>query len=548
MLEDDLKNPEPDFDVIKSVKENEAELKKQYLNVKVAQTKYKANIVPAADLEAAFNDENSVYRYNDVWLATEKNDYQRIHKAVSAFLRKVKTDNLQDESKTSSASAEEATNLIRKIKLEVKQVETSLSDTFSKLSESGEINFSQAQMYNELKLELMNVVDIKIPKLLKCLHDVATLNQKVEVEEVEKLVMQFEEKQKPKLYKLVHSITDKIKHVPPSNSSHASLSSRAEVVHLKKVDPPSFSGKEEDFPEFHRKWLAIVGPARLPAEAEIDRLREALPIDARYMLTGVLAVSNAWDILKKRFGDEDLIAIKLKNELKSLVIKGKQDHEKVIALVIKVRSLVIRLEQLKASKALRYDGAVYFQLPSRHKQDWLKFDKSSYKDIWVALMTFLEEIYDKAVQEKLLLASLHSSEIKNGRASSLVANLVENDSDSNSDDDDKENKRKQKFEEARQKAGNCPLCLQGHTFKTRWTNQVWPSDRLIVCKRFNDMSAKERGETIERVSGCPRCTSWTHNRSQCMSQVIDCQEFINGAQCHKDHSRSVCSSGVAYCS
>ena len=97
LLEDDLKDPEPDCDVIKSVKENEAELKKQYLNVKVAQTKYKANIVPAADLEAAFNDENSVYRYNDVWLATEKNDYQRIHKAVSAFLRKVKTDNLQDE-------------------------------------------------------------------------------------------------------------------------------------------------------------------------------------------------------------------------------------------------------------------------------------------------------------------------------------------------------------------------------------------------------------------------------------------------------------------
>ena len=48
--------------------------------------------------------------------------------------------------------------------------------------------------------------------------------------------------------------------------------------------------------------------------------------------------------LKKRFGDEDLIAIKLKNELKSLVISAQQDHEKIIALVIKVRSLVTRLD------------------------------------------------------------------------------------------------------------------------------------------------------------------------------------------------------------
>ena len=142
--------------------------------------------------------------------------------------------------------------------------------------------------------------------------------------------------------------------------------------------------------DFHRKWLAIVGPAKLPAEAEIDRMRDALPADARDMLTGVTNITKAWDILKKRYGDEDLIAVKLKNELKSLVIDSKLDHEKVIALVIKVRSLVTRLDQLKASKALRYDGefvaAVYFQLPTRHKQDWLKFDKSAYKDKWSALM------------------------------------------------------------------------------------------------------------------------------------------------------------------
>ena len=348
LLEDDMEDTEPDCDVIKNVKENQAELKKQYLNVKVAQTKYKAKLLPASVLEVDFNCENSVYKYNDLWLASVKKEFQRVHKAVSAYLRNEKSADLQDDSKTSTASAEEATILIRKIKLEIQQVETSLKDTFTRLSESKELNFSQAQMYNELKLELMNVIDTKIPNLYKSLLAVAGPNEKNEVDNLDKLVIKFEEKQKPKLYELVHLIADKIKHVAPNASDVSRVSERAEVVHLKKIDPPSSSGKEEDFPEFRRKWLAIVGPAKLPAEAEIDRLREALPLNARDMLTGIVTVSNAWEILKKRFGDEDLIAIKLKNELKSLIINCKQDHERVISLVIKVRSLVTRLEQLKA--------------------------------------------------------------------------------------------------------------------------------------------------------------------------------------------------------
>ena len=29
--------------------------------------------------------------------------------------------------------------------------------------------------------------------------------------------------------------------------------------------------------------------------------------------------------------------------------------------------------------------------------------------------------------------------------------------------------------------------------------------------------------------------------------VVDCREMINGSRCHKDHSRLVCNSGIAYC-
>ena len=100
------------------------------------------------------------------------------------------------------------------------------------------------------------------------------------------------------------------------------------------MDPPTFSGKEIDFPEFERKWLAIVVPANLPQEAEIDRLREALPKEAKEMLTGISKTEKAWDILKKRYGDKDLIATMLKNELKGLSLTAKTDHEKIIILKI----------------------------------------------------------------------------------------------------------------------------------------------------------------------------------------------------------------------
>ena len=178
------------------------------------------------------------------------------------------------------------------------------------------------------------------------------------MEKIRKEYAALETQEKPRLYQLaqliVEKTTDAVTSLP--SSSPTTTSYKNEGIHLKKMDPPRFTGKEVDFPEFYRKWQAIVVPARLPVEAEIDRLRDALPKDSKEMLTGVTQLSKAWDILKKRFGDEDLIATKLKHELKGLTISEKSDHERIISLVIKIRALVSRLESLKASDALKYDG------------------------------------------------------------------------------------------------------------------------------------------------------------------------------------------------
>ena len=61
------------------------------------------------------------------------------------------------------------------------------------------------------------------------------------------------------------------------------------------------------------------------------------------------------------------------------------------------------------------------------------------------------------------------------------------------------------------------------------------------------MSIIQRAETLEKYNGCARCTAWGHVKADCKMPVVDCKELINGALCHRDHSRLVCNSGVAYC-
>ena len=119
-----------------------------------------------------------------------------------------------------------------------------------------------------------------------------------------------------------------------------------EQVHMEKSKPPKFAGDIVDYPEFKRKWLSVVSKANLPEESEIDKLRDAIPADAKDQLYGVKTMEKSWEILDKRFGNSRLISSKLKSQLKSIQCEGKSNPEKVISLTIKVRTIVTKLEAL----------------------------------------------------------------------------------------------------------------------------------------------------------------------------------------------------------
>ena len=433
LLEIDIEEESPSQSKYSNTASKLAKLEEYYLDLKVAYKKYKRKFVPNVVTEENFNHSDSTYLYNDPWVKSITRDYVKANDEVVSYLDSHNTSasqNVEDEAKFSLASKAEMEKLVTKIKLESSQVTESLDETYKRLHSLDNINSGQCQAYTTLKNELIAVLDDKLPALIKSVLALAGPAEEKDVKRVEKEFAALESKEKPRLYQLSQVIAEKIVDTSPSTSSSGRASApKSETVHLKKMEPPKFSGCEVDFPEFHRRWLAIVVPANLCEEAEIDRLRDALPKEAKEMLTGVVKLSKAWDILKKRYGDEDLIATKLKNELKGLVISEKTDHEKIITLVVKIRSLVSRLESLKASEALKYDGnfisAVYFQLPDRHKTKWLEFDASLHSDKWAALNAFLETSYDHAVKEKLFLASY--TPVNAGKKANVLPSLLQYD-------------------------------------------------------------------------------------------------------------------------
>ena len=150
-------------------------------------------------------------------------------------------------------------------------------------------------------------------------------------DEINKQVSTFTAKQLNDLDLIQLSLAHKVKPrvlASPSSRSPQTQSSPDKVL-LAKSKPPVFKGDIIEYPEFKRKWGALVKPANLPEESELVKLRDAVPKLAKDQLLGCRSMAEAWAILDKRFGNADLLAKKLKDKLKNITAEGASDPEKV---------------------------------------------------------------------------------------------------------------------------------------------------------------------------------------------------------------------------
>ena len=110
---------------------------------------------------------------------------------------------------------------------------------------------------------------------------------------------------------------------------------------------------------------------------------------------------------------------------------------------------------------------------------------------------------------------------------------------------------KQHLPETKRQLGNCPSCSKpahNYTRQFPFGQAEWPSNRLESCPQFVAKSSKDRGELIEKLKGCYKCTSWKHVGDQCfIKNKKNCTDKTGGTTCAGAHHKLLHGSGVAFC-
>ena len=513
------------------------DLKSSYFLLAEAFQFYKSDVIARdCKTEDAFNGKdsggNDSFEHNDTWADEKMAKYIDITEQLE-----VKIDAFEQPStpKNTEKKIEPKVDVIgSEINNERTVLTQSVESFITEVDKAEKISATRAQALEKFAASLKTRLDALGNKALFC-----------EDSQVRTSVLDFCNAQTTKVDESILSLCMKLEDESSNTITDvgATVSTKPakEQVYLEKSKPPKFKGDEVEYPDFKRKWLSIVSKANLPEESEIDKLRDAIPVEAKDLLYGVKTMDESWKILDKRFGDSRIIAMKLKSQLKSVKSEGTTDPEKIINLVIKVRTISTKLEAINHYNSLLHDNeflsAVYYALPAIDQRRWLETKKGDCH--WTDLIKFLDDAYERATEELSLLSTYkpQGKDLKTPQAKAFGSTVM-------SDDEDKKAKARKRSEEF---CGKCPVCFKSHTW-TRNDGEKWPSDRLISCKKFNDMSVSDRAKEVEKCKGCPRCTSWNHTRDKCKMTPNKCgKETSSGVKCKGDHSKMLCGSGNAYC-
>ena len=554
--------------LVKSHARNRIKLESSFTDLSLDWKTFKADL----DLpETAFNEKEEgipKYQYNDAWFEKTKLDYFELLEKSDDKLEDIEkpakddSDKKEEKFKTQKAQQDErlATTLYNQIVSVTENITTSIDNISSEVRRMDDGGEGVARVLS-LKSDLNNL-DNKIDEVLSKLYSqyICAVGD-TEVQEKEATRALYIKTEKIKISGILMMLSKKAKEPDKPASLTSTVGSGGgskEHTYLKKADPPKWFGDPLDFADFKRKWVNQVSSAKMPPETELDRLRENIPAQAAKALFGETIMAKAWKLLESLYGDKDLIANKLKQQLKNMKVRGKQDYDIVIDLVTDVKNIVLRLQAIGAEGMLHVDNeflsAIFRILPNSSQTKWLDFDKSMDKSKWAALMRFMEVAREQALQTKVLMAGYEKSESeaachkcgKTGHKAKKCTEVKANSANVSVDRKDEEDRNKKDKKKAKEECGRCPICKDRHTYLRLKDKEEWPSDRLFKCEKFKNMSVRDRASTLEKLNCCPKCTSWNHRKADCKSPA-KCGIFISGQKCDGDHSSLVCGSGNAYC-
>jgi len=348
---------------------------------------------------------------------------------------------------------------------------------------------------------------------------------------------------------------------------------------LKKLDPPTFSGKVEDWPEFRSIWKELL--ADLPDSIQVQHFRSNIPVTDQKRVTGIKTMAEMWTRMEKVYGDVDLNIITIKSNLEGLAPMANQDHKRILEVFEAVETAVNQLRTLDALQYLQDDlglmNKLIMKLPVATQTLYTQYVtsatvKANPASRWEKFWSWLEMMHDSAVQASLIQLCDKGSNAKTSPGSTVKSGATCNscggrghyarDCPSKSRPSSvrvnvavtkitTRDEYCQHLPETKRQLGDCPCCKQSpHMYQRKFPfgTAEWSSNRLESCPQFLSKSPRERGELIERLNGCYKCTGWKHLGDACfLKKKSNCTVVTSGTACSGVHHKLLHGSGVAFC-
>ena len=370
-----------------------------------------------------------------------------------------------------------------------------------------------------------------------------------------------------------------------SNSQRSDVSASSTVnntgykPYLERLKPPVFTGKVEDWPEFRSVWMDML--STYPESVQVQHFKANIPSNDAKRIAGVKTMAEVWRRMEKVYGDTQLNILTVKANIENLVPKATESYKRVLEVYEAVETAVTQLTNLDALQYVKEDfglmSKILLKLPSEYQDEFAKYitketvraDPSSR---WDKFWVWMERLHRRAVESSLMnmcgTGSNKSGAVKSGitchtcgavghisrscpnkgkpvvtkpsvKFNMAVAKITS------------KNEYDQHLPEVKKQMGNCPVCKKTVHVYTRqfpFGKAEWPSRRLESCPQFKTKSVKERGELIEKLKGCYKCTAWSHAAEACFIKGnTNCTVLAGGQACAGAHHMLLHGSGVAFC-
>ena len=351
--------------------------------------------------------------------------------------------------------------------------------------------------------------------------------------------------------------------------------------YMERLKPPTFSGKVEDWPEFRSVWKDLL--SSYPDSIQVQHVKANLPAADARLIAGVNNMAEVWKRLEKVYGDTKLNILTVKQNLEGFLPKATDNCKRVLEVFEAVEMAVTQLTNLNALRYIKEDFGLMAKIVAKLPiDDQKRYDEYVTSDTvsadpssdWDKFWTWLEKIHKSAVQGNLrslctrtntsgsasiirsgitcnscgglghfARACPSKSKLSGGTASIKVNIAVAKIST-------KEEYRKH-LPETRKQLGNCPSCNQpAHNYSRKFPfgQGDWPSSRLDSCPQFVAKTPRERGELVERIKACYKCTNWKHEGDACYTKNKSNYTAVTaGTACAGVHHKLLHGSGVAFC-